>query len=90
MSFRAEELIAAGKRERMSDEARARVVGAAVAVARGWCDSPVTVHLPGGDLIVTLADGRAALLGPAERICRIKNVDVIFVPTVIRLASSPI
>ena len=26
------------------------VAAAAVAVARGWCASPVTVHLPGGDL----------------------------------------
>jgi diaminopimelate epimerase len=43
---------------------------AAVAVARGWCVSPVTVHLPGGDLVVTLAGGRATLLGPAEEICR--------------------
>lgn len=42
---------------------------AAVAVARGWCVSPVTVHLPGGDLVVTLAGTRATLLGPAEEIC---------------------
>ena len=26
------------------------VAAAAVAVERGWCDSPVTVHMPGGDL----------------------------------------
>ena len=44
------------------------VAAAAVAVERGWCDSPVTVHLPGGDLSVRLADGRASLTGPAERI----------------------
>jgi diaminopimelate epimerase len=44
------------------------VAAAAVAVERGWCDSPVTVHLPGGDLNVRLADGRASLTGPAERI----------------------
>ena len=43
---------------------------AAVAVARGWCVSPVTVHLPGGALVVTLAGSRASLLGPAEEICR--------------------
>ncbi len=43
---------------------------AAVAVRRGWCVSPVTVHLPGGDLVVTLAGDHATLLGPAERICR--------------------
>ena len=44
------------------------VAAAAVAVERGWCDSPVTVHLPGGDLSVRLADERASLTGPAERI----------------------
>ena len=44
------------------------VAAAAVAVERGWCDSPVTVHLPGGDLSVRLADGSASLTGPAERI----------------------
>lgn len=43
---------------------------AAVAVTRGWCVSPVTVHLPGGNLVVTLAGTRATLLGPAEEICR--------------------
>ncbi|MBM3676502.1 MAG: diaminopimelate epimerase [Actinobacteria bacterium] len=42
---------------------------AAVAVARSWCVSPVTVHLPGGDLVVTLAGSFATLLGPAEQIC---------------------
>jgi diaminopimelate epimerase len=44
------------------------VAAAAVAVARGWCDSPVTVHLPGGDLHVRIEDGRAWLTGPAERV----------------------
>ena len=44
------------------------VAAAAVAVARGWCDSPVTVHLPGGDLLVRIADGLASLTGPAERV----------------------
>lgn len=43
---------------------------AAVAVVRGWCVSPVTVHLPGGALVVTLAGSRASLLGPAVEICR--------------------
>lgn len=42
----------------------------AVAVARGWCVSPVTVHLPGGELFVTLAGSRASLLGPVEEICQ--------------------
>ncbi len=45
------------------------VAAAAVAVAQGWCDSPVTVHLPGGDLVVAVDGGRATLTGPAERIC---------------------
>jgi diaminopimelate epimerase len=44
------------------------VAAAAVAVERGWCDSPVAVHLPGGMLHVRLADGQASLTGPAERI----------------------
>ena len=44
------------------------VAAAAVAVTRGWCDSPVIVHLPGGDLHVRYADGRASLTGPAERV----------------------
>ena len=45
------------------------VAAAAVAVARGWCESPVTVHLPGGALVVALAGDRATLTGPAELIC---------------------
>jgi len=44
------------------------VAAAAVAVERGWCDSPITVHLPGGDLRVRIADGLASLTGPAERV----------------------
>ena len=47
------------------------VAAAAVAVASGWCESPVTVHLPGGDLLVRLdEEGRATLVGPAVEICR--------------------
>ncbi len=46
------------------------VAAAAVAVERGWCESPVSVHLPGGDLLVTIAGGRASLTGPAELIAR--------------------
>ncbi|MFN0156190.1 MAG: diaminopimelate epimerase [Gaiella sp.] len=42
---------------------------AAVAVARGWCRSPVTVRMPGGELTVEVAGGRATLSGPAEEIC---------------------
>jgi diaminopimelate epimerase len=44
------------------------VAAAAVAVDRAWCDSPVTVHLPGGDLHVRIVEGQASLTGPAERV----------------------
>ena len=44
---------------------------AAAAVTHGWCESPVTVHLPGGDLLVELDGGfNARLTGPAQEICR--------------------
>jgi diaminopimelate epimerase len=43
----------------------------AAAVANGWCESPVTVHLPGGDLEVAIdASWRAVLTGPVQEICR--------------------
>jgi diaminopimelate epimerase len=43
---------------------------AAAAVAHRWCDSPVTVHLAGGDLLVELNDRmHARLTGPAQQIC---------------------
>ncbi len=45
------------------------VAVAAAAVANGWCESPVTVHMPGGDLGVTLEEEQATLTGPAQRIC---------------------
>src|SRR5215218_5042580 len=45
------------------------VAASAAAVARGWCESPVTVHLAGGDLLVEIVDGRARLTGPAQEIC---------------------
>src|SRR5947208_13848513 len=48
------------------------VAAAAAGVARGWCESPVTVHLVGGDLQVELADARAVPTGPAEGICLIE------------------
>jgi len=41
------------------------IAATAAAVANGWCTSPVTVHMPGGDLYVELADGEARLTGPA-------------------------
>jgi diaminopimelate epimerase len=47
------------------------VVGAAV--AQGWCESPVTVHLAGGDLVVFLDEAmNARLVGPAQEICRLE------------------
>jgi diaminopimelate epimerase len=48
------------------------VAASAAAVANGWCTSPVTVHLAGGDLYVELADGEARLTGPAEEICTVE------------------
>ena len=51
------------------------VAAAAAAVTNGWCESPVHVHLPGGDLLVELdAQGGARLTGPAEEICRVELV----------------
>jgi diaminopimelate epimerase len=47
------------------------VAVAAAAFAKGIVESPVTVHLPGGDLTVELTAGlEARLIGPAEEICR--------------------
>jgi diaminopimelate epimerase len=44
---------------------------AAAAVAKGWCEGPVTVHLAGGDLVVDLDERlHARLTGPAQEICR--------------------
>jgi diaminopimelate epimerase len=52
------------------------VAAAAAAVANGWCENPVRVHLPGGDLHVELQpDGSARLTGPAEEICRVELVE---------------
>jgi diaminopimelate epimerase len=48
------------------------VAASAAAVANGWCESPITVHLAGGDLTVELADGEARLTGPAEEICTVE------------------
>ena len=48
------------------------VAASAAAVANGWCESPVTVHLSGGDLLVELEGGTARLTGPAEEICLIE------------------
>src|SRR4029453_19191535 len=44
---------------------------AAAAVANGWTESPVTVHMPGGELRVDVdGDFSVHLLGPAAEICR--------------------
>jgi len=49
------------------------VSAAAAAVANGWCESPVRVHLPGGELLVELdGNGHGRLVGPAEEICRVE------------------
>ena len=45
------------------------VAAAAAAVANGWCESPVTVRMPGGELRVELDGERITLVGPAEEIC---------------------
>jgi diaminopimelate epimerase len=51
------------------------VAAAAAAVANGWCESPVEIHLPGGDLHVELdVGGKARLTGPAEEICVVELV----------------
>lgn len=43
---------------------------AAAAISRGWCTSPVTVHLAGGDLLVSIDPGwNATLTGPAQELC---------------------
>jgi len=41
------------------------VAAAAAAVAHGWCESPVTVRLPGGELLVEIEGRQARLTGPA-------------------------
>jgi diaminopimelate epimerase len=48
------------------------VAASAAAVANGWCESPITVHLAGGDLRVEVEDGHARLTGPAEEICLVE------------------
>ena len=46
------------------------VAAAAVAIAQRWCETPVTVHLPGGTLTVEVESSRAIVTGPAEEICQ--------------------
>jgi diaminopimelate epimerase len=46
------------------------VAVAAAAMANGWCESPVTVRMPGGDLRVEVDEENLfTLVGPAEEIC---------------------
>jgi diaminopimelate epimerase len=46
------------------------VAAAAAAITNGWCESPVTVRMPGGTLTVELdEEARITLVGPAEPIC---------------------
>ncbi len=46
------------------------VAVASAAIANGWCESPVTVRMPGGELHVELdEENRLTLIGPAEEIC---------------------
>lgn len=46
------------------------VAVAAAAIANGWCETPVTVRMPGGELQVELDEAnRLTLVGPAEEIC---------------------
>jgi diaminopimelate epimerase len=44
------------------------IAAAAAAIASGWCRSPVTVHMSGGDLYVEIADGEARLTGPVAEL----------------------
>jgi diaminopimelate epimerase len=48
-----------------SSSGSSAVAAAAAAVANGWCESPVTVRLPGGELLVELEGREARLTGPA-------------------------
>jgi diaminopimelate epimerase len=46
------------------------VAVASAAIANGWCESPVAVRMPGGELRVELdEENRLTLVGPAEEIC---------------------
>jgi diaminopimelate epimerase len=46
------------------------VAVAGAAVANGWCESPLTIHLAGGDMLVELDEAfNARLTGAAQEIC---------------------
>ena len=57
-----------GAGETPASGSSAVAVGAA-GVARGWCDSPVRIAMPGGDLLVAVSEEGVVLTGPAEPIC---------------------
>jgi diaminopimelate epimerase len=57
-----------GAGETPTSGSSAVAVGAA-GVSRGWCESPVRVAMPGGDLLVAVSDEGVVLTGPAEEIC---------------------
>jgi diaminopimelate epimerase len=57
-----------GAGETSASGSSAVAVGAA-AVTRGWCDSPVRVSMPGGELLVAVSGSSVVLTGPAEEIC---------------------
>jgi diaminopimelate epimerase len=53
-----------------SSSGSSAVAVAAAAIANGWCETPVTVQMPGGALQVELDEAnRLTLIGPAEQIC---------------------
>jgi diaminopimelate epimerase len=57
-----------GAGETSASGSSAVAVGA-VSVTRGWCDSPVRVEMPGGELLVEVSGASVVLTGPAEEIC---------------------
>jgi diaminopimelate epimerase len=57
-----------GAGETPTSGSSAVAVGAA-GVARGWCESPARIAMPGGDLLVAVSDEGVVLTGPAEEIC---------------------
>lgn len=49
------------------------IAAASAAISMGWCESPVMVHLAGGDLEVSVSeDGKATLVGEAQEICTVE------------------
>jgi diaminopimelate epimerase len=57
-----------GAGETPTSGSSAVAVGAA-GVRHGWCESPVRVAMPGGELLVAVSDADVVLTGPAEEIC---------------------